>query len=169
MKLKLDSSHALIYQYIYATDTLPKSLCPYFWKLFLAIVLFIPYSLIVLPYIIMQCIFNEELREDGFWKRIGWSFLLYGCIASISWFIVTNYHMIKAIFGFYSYNREWASMGAIFWTFIILITLFILIINGFEKLIIYSVNKKYETKQSSIIGEFIKAKIGKYCPKIDWE
>lgn len=58
--LKENSIHSKIYKWFYNTDELPNSLCPYFWKSIVSIILGIPYFIYLIPYIIMKKYEDEE-------------------------------------------------------------------------------------------------------------
>ena len=51
MELKLNSWYVWLWNYTY-NKQLPSNLCPFFWKLILAIILFIPNFILRLPLVI---------------------------------------------------------------------------------------------------------------------
>ena len=59
MKLNSNSISSKLYRWFYGTKELPNNLCPYFWKLVLAWLVLIPYSLVCLPVILTE-IYDKE-------------------------------------------------------------------------------------------------------------
>ena len=80
MNLKLNSWYVWLWNYTYAKDV-PNNLCPLFWKLVVAILLFIPNVILRIPVTIVNLISKNPVeRGDG---RTGIGFFIYGIIASI--------------------------------------------------------------------------------------
>ena len=52
MKLDQNSISARLFRWFYATNGMPKNLCPYFWKLVLMWVFILPYTILSLPVIL---------------------------------------------------------------------------------------------------------------------
>jgi hypothetical protein len=161
MKASTNSLHARLYDFTY-DSTLPDNLCPYFWKLIWATVIF-PFNLFLqLPGLIVGERFceNNNMYMLGSKRAAGLMFYL----ASIALFVwgISTFHWVKAICGAYSYNSEAANTG---W-------LINLLIAGTTLALWLSTKEGYTSKRKenpSIIKEFIKAKYNNYCPKIDWE
>lgn len=99
----------MLYQFTY-NSKLPQNLCPYFWKLVLALVLFIPYLIIKLPSYI-ENLFAKDYRET--YEHLGCGLALY--FTGLCLFIIglVEYQWIKVIFHCYSYECELANCGAI--------------------------------------------------------
>jgi hypothetical protein len=173
MKLNINSTSAQLYRWFYATQQMPESLCPYFWKLVLTWVFIIPYTIISLPVILMD-LRDPERRTTG--ERAGVGLIMYFIIGML----ICMLSWIGAFFAEPVKDSVWFHMlltGALGW-------LVAIIFGGLE---LYKVLKekwenrgiKYDEdgyriwdepkeKQPSIIAEFVKAKYNKYCPRIDW-
>lgn len=176
MKLKTNSLNAKLYCWFYSqtSENLPTNLCPYFWKLVLAWVLFIPYSIISLPGIFIYDIFHKDYTTTL--KRFAISLLIY----TVLFILLCMGSAIGAIFitlhrGTF-FGEIWLA-GIMIWFVIIVCSIFF----GIEKLIEhiqysrrfydedgYRVYPQPKDKKVRIIIEFIKAKYNSYCPKIDW-
>lgn len=173
MKLHANSLTAQLYRWFYATSTMPESLCPYFWKMILAWVFLIPYTILSLPVILMDRK-DPEKRSTG--ERAGIGFII--------WFILFIVVCMLSWVGLFFVDPPKDSLymniivtGFIGWAFSIGI--------GVAQLIKF-LKHKWETrhirydeegyriwepvkeKEPSIIKEFVKAKYNKYCPKIEW-
>jgi len=187
--LKENGLLAILYKWFYCTIILPKSLCPFFWKELIAVILGIPIFIFTLPmfpwYLKDLNTFkknppnNFDINTDYFWYirdnlpliGKGW---FYRFMASLSCWIVI-WFLLYILYGIYNIiigNFEHGSSGMVIILFItIIITTGIVVLYFlFKYLIKYLSNRKTNKSESSIvISEFIKAKIGKYCPKITWK
>jgi hypothetical protein len=162
MKVRKNSLHAKLYKFTYDSK-LPNNLCPYFWKLVFAFVVFIPNFIIQLPVLITK-VFGYEKLDNVYNRCTG--FCIYLSLLIVYRILITNYHAFKEMIHCYSYDSSLATFGII----IDIIILFILFIVGLVKIYKYFKNKKryLENNNENIITEFIKAKYNKYCPKLDW-
>jgi hypothetical protein len=177
MKLNSNSISSKLYRWFYGTNVLPNNLCPYFWKLVLAWLVLIPYSLVGLPSIIMEITDKDYKYNDvSTGKRIGIGSLVYvliffvGCMLSfIGWFFV-----LPEKESFYSFT---GTIGALLW----FVSIVIGVIEGVTALkdrnrkrkIKYDENGRRiwsepKEEKTYLVVEFAKAKYNKYCPKIDW-
>jgi hypothetical protein len=174
MTLDQNSTSARLYKWLYSTEDLPNNLCPYFWKVVLAYLIIIPYTLLALPYLIGLAIYKESSKNDSFGKRIGIGFILYFMIfaASSALCFIGIFFIPPAEKSLYQFM---AIMGGIIW-------LVCLGLGGSHLWDVYTENKRkskiryneqgyriYEEPKSNLIVEFVKAKYGKYCPKINWK
>ena len=177
MKLNSNSISSKLYRWFYGTNDLPNNLCPYFWKLVLAWLVLIPYSLVCAPVIIGELI-NKDYRyhDNSTGKRIGFSVLIYtllffiGCmLSSIGWFFI---HPEED-----SFYQFMGTLGFCLWGCAIVIS----VVEGYKafKEWNYSRKIKYDKngyriwnepkeEKTYLVVEFTKAKYNKYCPKIDW-
>jgi acyl-homoserine lactone acylase PvdQ len=73
MKLNINSTSAQLYRWFYATEQMPQSLCPYFWKLVLMWVFILPYTILSLPVILMD-LKDPDRRTTG--ERAGVGFFI---------------------------------------------------------------------------------------------
>jgi len=177
MKLNSNSISSKLYRWFYGTNVLPNNLCPYFWKLVLAWLVLIPYSLVCLPSIIME-LYDKDYRyhDVSTSKRIGIGaicyfavFLIFCMLSSIGWFFV-----LPTKESFYQFT---GTLGFCLWFGLIVVG----ILEGVEILkernrtrkIKYDENGRRiwnqpKEEKTYLIVEFTKAKYNKYCPKIDW-
>ena len=176
MKLNKNSISSKLYRWFYGTNVLPNNLCPYFWKLVLAWLVLIPYSLVGLPSIIMELYDKDYTYNDvSTGKRIGIGVLIYFvlfCVACalslIGWFFIEPEKD-----GFYMFM---GTLGGLIWVTAIIIGS----IEGVKSLSEWNQNRKIKydedgyriwsepVEKTYLVVEFVKAKYNKYCPKIDW-
>lgn len=177
MKLKSNSISSKLYRWFYVTKELPNNLCPYFWKLVLAWLVLIPYSLFCLP-VILHELFDKNYRytDNSTGKRIGISTVIYGMIFLILCMILFfGLFFIKpekdSLYGFMG------TIGGLLWV----ISIVIGIIEGTKALNEWNQRRKIKydedgyriwdepkEEKTYLVVEFVKAKYNKYCPKIDW-
>lgn len=177
MKLNSNSISSKLYRWFYGTKELPNNLCPYFWKLVLAWLVLVPYSLVCLPVILTE-IYDKEYRytDNSTGKRIGLSTIIYGMIFFILCMI--------SFFGLFFIKPEkdslygfMGTMGGFLWV----ISIVIGIIEGTKALEKWNQTRKIKYDENGyriwnqpkeektyLVVEFVKAKYNKYCPKIDW-
>ena len=177
MKLNQNSISSKLYRWFYGTKELPTNLCPYFWKLVLAWLVLVPYSLVCLPVILTE-IYNKKYSytDNSTGKRIGLSAIIYimiffilCMITTISWFFILLEK--DSFYGFMG------TIGGLLWVTSIVIG----IIEGAKALKERNQRRKIkydergnriwdESKEEKtyLVVEFVKAKYNKYCPKIDW-
>lgn len=181
MKAKTNSISAKLYCWFYGKHIhqLPNNLCPYFWKLVLAWTLLIPYSLFCGLYILTQEIFDSKY-ENGDHKtteRIGISVMINGFIFIL--FLMIN--VIIANFVDYDHKSFLYGMivpGIIIWVFVIGFGTYY----GIDALIEHIKESRIprdengwriypepKEKTPNLLIEFIKAKYGEYCPRIEWD
>lgn len=181
MKLKTNSLNAKLYCWFYGKDkyNLPNNLCPYFWKLVLAWVLVAPYSLFCTLYILTYEVFDNKY-ENGDHKtgeRLGISVLFYGIIFIL--FLMIN--VIVRVFVDYDPNSNFSNLlgpGIMIWVIVICVGVY----EGVNALVKhikqsrikydkdgYRIYPEAKEKKPNLIIEFVRAKYGKYCPKIDWK
>jgi hypothetical protein len=164
MILNSNSFHAKLYRWFYGTDKLPESLCPYFWKLVIAYILFIPFGILTLPYEIFSRTGDVVEDDECISYRIGSSLVLYFML----FLIVCLLSSISLFWYFNPKDRIFTNIqvgGLIAW-----IVIFGVVIYEFFK---YLRNKwiyksYFKEKTDNIITSFVKAKYNKYCPKITW-
>jgi len=177
MKLNLNSISSKLYRWFYGTKELPNNLCPYFWKLVLAWLVLIPYSLVCLPVILTE-IYDKEYKynDNSTGKRIGLSVLVYGTIFCIICMI--------SVFGLFFIKPEKDGLYefmAFFGVFVWLVAIVIGVIEGTKALKEWNYRRKIKydeygrriwnepkEEKTYLVVEFAKAKYNKYCPKIDW-
>jgi hypothetical protein len=160
MELKTKSWYVWLYNYTY-NSKLPENLCPFFWKLVTAIILFIPNLILRLPVSIVNMI-----TKDGFHKgdgRTGIGIIIYTIVTIIIFYIIGIYHYILWALNFDNYNSTLATLGGI-----ISIIICILIIREIwiKKNVKYTLEDKIS---NNIIVNYCKSWYKNYCPKINWK
>ena len=176
MNLDYNATTSKLYRWFYSTSIMPKSLCPYFWKLCVMWLMIIPYSLVILPAIMV----GGAKVYCSFAKRLDTSMRIYFTILLVSILLIP----IIGLFDVYPVGSalfdDLMLIGLFTWVCVILLSIIvslILLVNYFadmykdynvEKFLKEVGQEKSEPKPSIII-EFIKSSYKKYCPKINWE
>jgi len=174
MTLNQNSTSASLYKWLYGTQDLPNNLCPYFWKVVLAYLIIVPYLLLALPYLIGLAIYKESSKDDSFGKRIGIGFVLY----FFTWLVASALSFIAMFFVTpvrHSLYEFMGLLGSLVW----LIGLVLGVCSLWDKYKERKITSRirynehgyriYEEPKPNLIVEFVKAKYGKYCPKINWK
>jgi hypothetical protein len=162
MELRKNSWYAWIYKHSYTNYVLPHNLCPFFWKLFFAILLF-PITWI--------CIVLDIIYGD---KRSGDPLPFFGkCVLGIIILVLSTIIGMR-ILGLEKGHLDWYApfVGLIGLISIIYILYLIVTFIGRLHTFIEKRSPKRDftkPKRTTIVVEFMKAKIGKYCPKITWK
>jgi hypothetical protein len=177
MKLNSNSVSSKLYRWFYGTNVLPNNLCPYFWKLVLAWLVLIPYSLVCLPVIILELKDKYyKYHDNSTSKRIGFSVLSY--------FILFCIGCALSVIGCLFISPEKNSFYLFMVTLGVFIWIIAIVVGSIEGIkLIKDWNRKRKIKyddngrriwsepkeeKTYLIVEFTKAKYNKYCPKIDW-
>lgn len=160
MKADRNSLHAKLYEFTYTSD-LPINLCPYFWKLVWATIIFILNFIIQLPALIIN-VFTKD--SDDCKERRSMGIAIYIALLIIFGYSIITFHWIKMMFQCYSYSQELANIGLGFNLVIFIVSSFF-----FIKYLLGKRRKRIKEKRPNLVVEFVKGKYGKYCPKIDWE
>ena len=159
MELLTNSWHARLYNWTYDSD-ICSSLCPYFWKILIAIVLFIPNFILSIPSLILTDIRKKSdvspiIRVSigiGLWFALGLViFVLFG----------TGF-MIMALLGLASWSTGIPSAFLLLWLVILGIVGYLFIDEKLK-------NRTPKESKPNVFTEFIKAKYNNYCPKITWK
>ena len=181
MKLNANSLNAKLYCWFYGKSSyhLPNNLCPYFWKLVLAWALLVPYSLFCTLYILTHEVFDSKY-ENGDHKtgeRVGDSVILNGIVFIL--FLMIN--VIVRLFVDYdpdSFFSRILGPGVMVWTVGFCFGIYYGVKALVERIKESRIKRdeygrriylEYKEKKPNLIIEFVKAKYGQYCPKIDWE
>ena len=169
MRLNKNSVTSRLYKWFYGVseyEGLPNNLCPYFWKVVLMYLTFIPYVWLSIPVVVYD-LFDKQYKNGDrkVGERLGISMTLISAILAL--FIKVEK---DTLFEFLVVG------GCLFWAGLTIIG----VIEGVKHLREYSTSDdsyfdeqqdKWVTKKAKVnmTAEFIKAKYNKYCPKIDWE
>jgi hypothetical protein len=157
MRLRLNSWHALFYKANYRG--LPMSLCTYFWKLVLAILL-IPFTFIGL----LVAPIREEKSTvlNVCTTTILYLSVLAGYVIGNDLIEITDPTMLQYLL------LSLLGVGAM-----ILAGIAVSLIVGIPALLIYFIqkkveNEKYDSEKKYVVIEWWRGFKGKYCPRINW-
>lgn len=149
MELKLNSLSARLYRYFYETNKMPNSLCTYFWKLVIAYLLIIPLEIIGLPCTIYG-IYIKFFGKDQTPTQ-DYSYPNTKAGASSIFFIVLFVMLVPIIQFFIPIRKS-----------LVIETL------SFDIIIIFTIVCYCLKNSNFLVKDFIKAKVKKVCPKINW-
>lgn len=183
MKINTNSWHVKLHKYIW-TGNLPDNLCPYFWRIVISLIFFIPALISRLP-LYLAWLFEMLFKL----KRINYEDsellkLLNGCndrslenmygivmfsLLSFVFFIgFTEYQLFKKITG-YSFDQFYYSIAFKINLVVCIALMFYLAASGYKRWILNDKSSKTNAEKTpNLLKEFIKAKYHKYCPKIEW-
>lgn len=170
MELSKKTWHAKLYCLTYGIGTLPNNLCPYFWKIVIAMLLFVPLTIFFLPRIVFNKLVNrfthdDDVSDDGYLSvqifiAIGVNVLLFVlfCMAYM-WFIPAFINKDLKL------HPIWV-FGSLGYILTLIVTILIFQVRRKEK---RTEKQVYKKPEPNIFIEFVKAKYNRYCPKIDWK
>lgn len=145
MEIRKNTWHAKLYNIAY--KRLDQSLCTYFWKLVLALVL-LPFTFIW--YLIPGTRNNAGLGGYTFFSFIMFVFITIGRMIGKDAF--GDFSFVSGLLGF------------------VLLAVGVALLIGFVVLSAYLLHLAAEsTKRESLIGERLKGFKNKYCPRIEWK
>lgn len=160
MNLKLNSWYVWLWNYTYS-ENVPNNLCPLFWKLVVAILLFIPNVIFRIPTVIVNLFYSKYNKIIT--ARTGLGILIYMFLISSLIVLVALYNYLLWLFGAYSYDSGAAGCGGVF----LCVGLFFLIrYFWLKKDIGYAIK---ETATDNIIVNYASSWYNKHCPKITWK
>lgn len=161
MKLNLNSWYVWIYRSSYDLTVydLPNNLCPFFWKLVLAI--------IMLPLSWIGHLFNigrVQTKALVVGSAISVLIMISGMVAACQDNV--KHITLKIALKYYAIGSFYLVLVAV------ALGIVILVLCGIGHICEYIKDKwqdrSYKESKPSIITTFIKAKYNKYCPKIEW-
>lgn len=160
MNLKLNSWYVYLWNYTYS-ESVPNNLCPLFWKLVVAILLFIPNVIFRIPTVIANSFYSEHNKIID--ARTGLGILMYMLIICVIAILLWIYNFILYMFNAYSYDNEFAFLGGV----VLFAGLFFLIrYYWLKKDVGYTIK---ETTTNNIIVNYASSWYNKHCPKINWK
>lgn len=160
MELKLNTWYVWLWNYTYS-ERLPDNLCPFFWKLVIAILLFIPNVILRLPITIINLFSKDKIDDDK--VRTGMGIIVYIIIIASSFIIACIYSWLLWLFNAYSYDSTTATFGGLF----LLAGLTLLIAHYWKE---YNTgNKVVYSLKNNIVVNYTNAWYYKHCPKINWK
>lgn len=129
------------------------NLCPYFWKVVLCI-LILPVSFVLaLPALIFMLFFIDSENREPLGDVVGKGFAVWVVLGLL----------ISMVAMFFSNNKAIEAFGLVGWVFGGVLLLGAIISAVYDKL------KNRVSSKPTLLGEFLKAKKNKYCPKIQWD
>ena len=150
MVLSKKSWHYWLYKQFFTRT--PTNLCSYFWKALISIIFVTVAFILSLPWALIRVLINDPFEDEDD-RRLG---PMTG-LGLISWFVL--FTAVSMILMFFSKKNVIIALGGTGW----LISASLLVV----VLVEYLLKKKPLSK--TLLGEFIKAKKGKYCPSIEWK
>ncbi len=196
LNLSANSWHARIYKYVFHKQIykkgLPNNLCLYFWKTLMAASLYVLLFLYSFPIFVLNILIGSVV---SIFKPGNFSFKLapnaedcFGMVTGIYMLLIVATFLVYEEYLFYlivttgmpNPTQFEGTMGFI--AIVLNICITGLLVYNLGKWIILQIRIKLsnvkdknelESRSSSSFGKmsllFIKAKIGKYCPKINWK
>lgn len=159
MNLKLNSWYVWLWDYTYS-ERVPNNLCPLFWKLVVAVLLFIPNVIFRIPTVIVNLFYNRNKIIEG---RTGIGILIYMFLITSVFVLYSIYNYLLWLFEAYSYDKDCAAFGGIG----LCVALFFLIrYYWLKKDVGYAIK---ETATDNIIVNYASSWYNKHCPKINWK
>lgn len=108
-QISYSSWHASFYRWFYALDRwykMPKSLCPYFWKMLIAFVLVVPCTLCALPWLIIRGLYNKYAIDDDMDKDPLYCEAFYSICVVFGIALVVNYFYAAYVVFFHTHRWE---------------------------------------------------------------
>lgn len=160
MKLSKKSWHYWIYSRFFSS--VPRNLCPYFWKMVLCTIFIIPLFVLSVPLRITCMIFGKkrfDLEEQNSYSAVS----IIGIIL-LDGALFFSVHMVWMWFNLH--NERIVTIGVLGWVIFVAIMIALLVrwLEGRTWKRIVRVEK-----EPSIFKQYWKAKKDKICPLIEWE
>lgn len=159
MNLKLNSWYVWLWDYTYS-ERVPNNLCPLFWKLVVAVLLFIPNVIFRIPTVIVNLFYNRDKTIAG---RTGIGILIYMFLITSVFVLYCIYNYLLWLFEAYSYDETLAACGG---GFLCVALLLLIRYYWLEKDIGYAIEK---TATDNIVVNYASSWYNKHCPKITWK
>lgn len=160
MELKTKSWYVWLWEYTYAED-LPNNLCPFFWKLIVAMLLFVPNIIFRIPVTIGNVFFKSKVERGD--ARTGIGIFLYGLILTALLILFCEYNLIRASLNFYSYDQRAANIG------LGMLVAGICLLIGYYWQEHNTTDKVKHVASNNILVNFTKAWYNNHCPRINWK
>lgn len=182
MNLNYNSITAKIYRWFYRTSNMPSSLCPYFWKMIIALLLAIPLWTLLLPAL-------EFREEDEERVKIGTAILAYLAVfvayctfrlghqfysGTITLELLRMKPTIVIVIGFLSWIGIFSGTALVIGLVIVRLIVKCEAFLVTKLIALRKLKKPIEKKDKSItvfdlMREYAKAKYKNYCPQINWK
>jgi di/tricarboxylate transporter len=158
MQVNYNAFHARLYRWFYNTNTMPKTLCLYFWKLVIVFITIVPAFIIRIP--VELTIFKNDKDRNGDYGNI--------LISGISLWSIIFFIFCMIAMWWVSKDSPIFITGAISYVIIIPIVSVLLFSYIKDKITDKYIKISVE-KRKSILVESVKAIYKKYCPIIEWK
>lgn len=169
MNLSEKSWHAKLYYLTFGENKyLPNNLCPYFWKLVLCCILFIPLSLWFILLFVVYFALNvgdsgdRNVKEDGYLSEQ----FIFATMINIAAFLI--FSMVYMWFIPFTDKVHFFQVFGIIGYLILLVIAFMIVRSYWLSRRQHKRPTEYKEPKPNILIEFVKAKYNRYCPKIDW-
>ena len=93
MELKLNTWYVWLWNYTYG-ESLPNNLCPFFWKLVAAMLLFIPNLILRIPVVIINLFHSKHNRMGKNDARTGIGSVIYVIVVIAIFIIMCLYNYV---------------------------------------------------------------------------
>lgn len=180
MELSKNSVWAKLYRWFYVEKAMPETICTYFWKLLLAVLLSPVIFIFALPTNIIN-LFTKNIGDgyvdlflsDTFTERfivnvvVNVGILCILCIL-IALYTIPVYGMFDV--SHYLYHFQFTGAVTILVGIVILLSAFGIYLNKiYDKFKNRNKNVKDKKPKVNLLKEFIKSKYNKFCTKINWK
>lgn len=162
-----DSISARLYRWFYGLEEyeLSENLCPYARKLILMYILILPYSVLVIPSIIIEYFEKDTVYERNHtFFRLATTFGVAFIGLILLGLITTPYTLLYGDLNGHRWFECFSSFGIVIWFLIIAGGLYFLIKEG----VIYLKDTTTDVVEDSVLVSYLKAKHDKICPRINW-
>jgi len=175
MTLSKNSWHYWLYTTVYSTSV-PTNLCPYFWKLVWGCIIFIPITIIFVPWLLLNWISDrKEFTYPNYYKDSPPALILtIATILGVN-MIAMFWHWPTKLQWLKGSQSAWFVLGVIGWCIGIFILVVYIVTKAGEAIEERKLQRMikgettFKEKKPNIIKAFIRAKIEKSCPRIDWD
>jgi|TARA_B110000259_G_C13754557_1_gene298018 hypothetical protein len=161
LKFNRDGLGAKLVLSSYKSNTLPSSICPFFWKLVFAIIA-LPFQWIFVWYT-----WKKELPKG----RLGEKMPMIG---GVFFGLLAQVVVALIIKGFYTNPYE--ALNNTLWLFGIIVAIigviaivYLIVENWYDIKQFFIKNKDGEDRKVTVVAAYIEARKNKFCPAIDWE
>jgi len=159
MELNYNSIWAKLYRWYYNTNTMPNSLCSYFWKLVFAVVLSVALFPVYLPSLIIEKLYKGFFED--FVSKAMMGILVYMC----SYVLFTVLFSVSLLWIQFPDKSVWYHFQVQGLGFLMVIIL--------AALLWYLIESEDSVKgwpfKNTLVVKYTKAIFNKVCPKINWK
>ena len=170
MKINYNSLSAKMFRYFYTTDTMPTNLCPYFWKLLVAMILFVPYYVLTIPTKVLNFGDADTNKEHIARSIIIWVLVFTVCctLFAIGTLVLDVYYdeNTSPLLYFIQYI---GFTGLVLLGCVLVAVIIVFFEKKYNDIMGSRGRKPRKEPKPNLIVEFLKAKYHRYCPQITWD